>query len=340
MSDTLTMHSRFQVENDISYARRLISHITIFIRLKKRDVTPLSHVQYIALSTNYSYETIVTTGLVLFRDADIAYNKERDSFRKKIEVTCLVARSVIQEAFSNWLITPKQSDSWFIEGILTFYGVYLVDQIYSETLLMSIVVQTRRMVFEYTQAFIEYDLPLQENRLFHNVTFSKMWREKTFNIFYMINSLFRNQDVVYNFIFENAIKLYNTSTSSETYNVQSILQNVWSNLMFVPTIIENIRLKNKDIKNVITTWITQTGYPLVQVNRNTDEQSLEIIVQDCVAVEQKFLCAYKWWIPVTYVTISKNVSTTKHYKYIEPNGINIFVPYIKEDDFIIITGHN
>ncbi|XP_020296591.1 aminopeptidase N-like [Pseudomyrmex gracilis] len=339
-SDTLIIHSKLQVKNDISYARRLIRHITFFSRLKRRDVTPISHVQYIALSTNYSYETIVATGLVLFRDADIAYNKKIDSFRRKIEVTCLVARSVIQEAFSNWLITLKQFDSWFIDGFLTFYGVYLVDQIYSETLLMSIVVQTRRMVFEYTQAFIEYDLPLQENRFFHNKTFSKMWREKTFTIFYMINSLFRNQDVLYNFIFDNAIKLYNTSTSSETYNLQSILENVWSDLMFVPAIIENIRLKNEDIKNVITTWIEQTGYPLVQVNRDNDTQSLEIIVQDCVAVKQKNLCAHKWWIPVTYVTISKNVSTSKHYKYIEPNGISIFVPYIKEDDFIIITAHN
>ncbi|XP_020294709.1 uncharacterized protein LOC109860198 [Pseudomyrmex gracilis] len=128
MSDTLSIHSRVQVENDISYAQLLIRHITFFIRLKRRDVTPISHVQYIALSTYYSYETIITTGLVLFREADIAYNKEIDSFRRKLEVTCLVARSVIQEAFSNWLITPKQSDSWFIEGFLTFYGVYLVDQ--------------------------------------------------------------------------------------------------------------------------------------------------------------------------------------------------------------------
>ncbi|XP_020293662.1 glutamyl aminopeptidase-like [Pseudomyrmex gracilis] len=338
---TISVKSRLQVINDTTYARSRVNDITKFIRNKWKDIIGTPYVQYVILPVNSSYyETVVTTGLVFFKDADIAYNKEIDSFRRKTEVTCLVARSVIQEAFSNWLITLKQSDSWFIEGFFTFYGVYVVDQIYSETLLMSIVVQTRRMVFDYTQAFIEYDLPLQKNRLLHNVTFSKMWREKIFTIFYMINSLFRNPDVLYNFIFDNAIKLYNTSTSSETYNLQSILENVWSDLMFVPAIIENIRLKNEDIKNVITTWIEQTGYPLVQVNRDNDTQSLEIIVQDCVAVKQKDLCAYKWWIPVTYVPIAKNVSITNHYKYIEPNGISNFVPYIKEDDFIIITGHN
>ncbi|XP_020296590.1 uncharacterized protein LOC109861376 [Pseudomyrmex gracilis] len=338
MSNTLSIHSRVQVENDISYAQRLIRHITSFIRCKKRDVTPISHVQYIALSTTYSYETIVATGLVLFRDADIAYNKESDSFKRKIEVTCLVARSVIQEAFSNWLLTLKQSDSWFIEGFLTFYGVYLVDQIYSETLLMSIVVQTRRMVFEYTQAFIEYDLPLQENRLFHNITFSKMWREKTFTIFYMISSLFRNQDVVYNFIFENAIKLYNT-TSSETLNDQSTLEIIWNNLMLEPIINKNMYLGSINLTYVIKSWMTHDGYPVVQVIRNNDTQFLEIMIRDCVTNKEKDICAYKWWIPVIYVQILRKASST-NYVYLKPNGISILVPYIKEDDFIIITAHN
>ncbi|XP_020294707.1 uncharacterized protein LOC109860196 [Pseudomyrmex gracilis] len=230
-------------------------HITSFSKLKKRDVTPISHVQYIALSTNYSYETIVTTGLVLFRDADIAYNKESDSFRKKIEVTCLVARSVIQEAFSNWLLTLKQSDSWFIEGFLTFYGVYLVDQIYSETLLMSIVVQTRRMVFEYTQAFTEYYYLIQDNPFLKTETFDKMWKQR------------------------------------------------------------------------------------VQVKRENDTQFLEIMIQDCVTVKQKNMCAYKWWIPIIYVKISRKTFST-NYVYLKPDGKSKFLANIEEDDFIIITEPN
>ncbi|XP_020294710.1 aminopeptidase N-like [Pseudomyrmex gracilis] len=338
-SDTLIIHSRLQVKNEISYARRLISHITRFIKLKRKDVTPISHVQYIALSTNYSYETIVTTGLVLFRDADIAYNKESDSFRKKLEVTCLVARSVIQEAFSNWLLTLKQSDSWFIEGFLTFYGVYLVDQIYSETLLMSIVVQTRRMVFEYTQAFTEYYYLIQDNPFFKIETFDKMWKERGFNIFYMMNNLFSIKNVLNDFIFEKAIHLYNTSTSKQTYKEHFTLDSLWNNITFVPIIYNNMYFKNIHIKHVITSWITQYGYPVVRVKRDNNTQLLEIMIQDCVTVKQKNMCAYKWWIPITYVKISRKTFSTT-YLYLKPDGKSNFLANIEEDDYIIITEPN
>ncbi|XP_020294706.1 aminopeptidase N-like [Pseudomyrmex gracilis] len=337
-SDTLIIQSRLQVENDILYARLLIRHITIFLRLKKRDVTPISHVQYIALPTNYSYETIITTGLVLFRDADIAYNKESDSFRKKIEVTCLVARSVIQEAFSNWLITIKQSDSWFIEGFLTFYGVYVVDQIYNETLLMSLVVQTRRIIFEYTQAFTEFYYLIQDNPFLKTETFDKMWKQRGFIIFYMMNNLFSFKNVLNDLIFEKAINLYNTSTSSQTYKEHFTLDNIWNNIMFVPTIYNTIYLKNINITNVITSWITQYGYPIVQVKRK-DTQLLEIMIQDCVTLTQKNMCAYKWWIPIIYVKISRKTFST-NYAYVKPDGKSIFLANIEEDDFIIITEPN
>ncbi|XP_020297937.1 aminopeptidase Q-like [Pseudomyrmex gracilis] len=207
--DSVTIATRLEVRKDILYASFLIENITIFLREKVKDVIVASHVRYVALPINSSsYNTIVTTGLVLFRDADIAYNKEVDSIIRKTEVTCLVVRSVIQEMFSNWLVELKQSDPWFVEGFSTFYGVYLFDQIYNETLLMSIVVQARRVDFEYTQAFSEYDLPMQKYTFLQNVTFNKMWKEKAFTIFYMMNNLFRNQDVLYNTIFKKALTTY------------------------------------------------------------------------------------------------------------------------------------
>ncbi|XP_020298121.1 aminopeptidase N-like [Pseudomyrmex gracilis] len=241
--------------------------------------------------------------------------------------------------FSNWVVRFKQSDPWFVEGFSTFYGVYLFDQIYNETLLMSIVVQARRVDFEYTQAFSEYDFPMQKHTFLQNVTFNKMWKEKAFTIFYMMNNLFRKQDVFYNFIFEKAVHTYNTSTSSETYNDQSVFKNIWDYLTFVPTINDDIYVKNINIKNVITSWITHDGYPVVQVQRvQLDTQFLEIKVQDCVAVKQKNLCAYKWWIPVIYFKISRKKYST-NYVYLKPNGKSFFIANI-EDDFIIITAHN
>ncbi|XP_020286883.1 aminopeptidase N-like isoform X2 [Pseudomyrmex gracilis] len=339
----LAIQIRFQVKTDISYAVLLIQKFVTFIDDKKKNTTSVSYVHCVALPINSTnYKTIVTTGLVLFRDANIAYNREVDSIIKQATVTCLIVRGVLQEMFSEWLVTLKQSDSWFLEEFLTFYGVYLVDQLYNETLLKSIAIQTRRVGFEYTQAYIESDVFIQENLFVQNVTYSTMWKEKSFNIFSMINNFFYNKTVLYNSIFEEAIKLYSITknTSSDTFNEQSILNILWENVRVVPAVHKNNRLKTINIKNVITSWITQHGYPVVQVTRNNDAQSLTIKVIDCIAVIQKELCDHKWWIPVIYVTISKNKSITHHYSYLDQERKDIVVSNIEEDDFIVITEQN
>ncbi|XP_020294724.1 uncharacterized protein LOC109860205 [Pseudomyrmex gracilis] len=63
------------------------------------------------------------------------------------------------------------------------------------------------------------------------------------------------------------------------------------------------------------------------------------MIQDCVTVKQQNKCAYKWWIPIIYLKISRNTFTT-NYVYLKPDGTSIFLANIEEDDFIIITGQN
>ncbi|XP_020297901.1 aminopeptidase N-like isoform X1 [Pseudomyrmex gracilis] len=169
-----------------------------------------------------------------------------------------------------------------------------------------------------------------------------MWKEKSFSIFSMINNFFYKKNVLYNSIFEEAIKLYSITknTSSDTFNEQSILDILWENVRVVPAVHKNIRLETINIKNVITSWITQHGYPVVQVTRDNDAQFLTIKVIDCIAVNQKELCEHKWWIPIIYVTISKNKSITHHYSYLDQERKDIVVSNIEEDDFIVITEQN
>ncbi|XP_020286938.1 aminopeptidase Q-like [Pseudomyrmex gracilis] len=338
----LTIQNRVQVNNESLYAVFLIKDFLSLLKHKIENTTLVPYVQYVALPINSTkYETIVTTGLVLFRDANIAYNREVDSIIKQAKVTCLIVRCVLQEVFSEWLVTLKQFDSWFLEGFLTVYGVYVFDQNYNTTLLKSIAIQTRRVVFEYTQAYIESSVPIQENLFFQNITLSAMWKEKSFSIFSMINNVFYKKNVLYNSIFEAAIKLYSITknTSSDTFNEQSILDILWENVRVVPAVHTNIHLENINIKNVITSWIPQHGYPVVQVTRDNDAQSLTIKVIDCIAMNPKEMCEHKC-IPVKYVKISKTKSITHYYSYLDQERKDIVVLNIEEDDFIVITEQN
>ncbi|XP_020298060.1 aminopeptidase Q-like [Pseudomyrmex gracilis] len=135
LSKNVNMSSRLQVINDTTYARSLITDITRYIKTNWENIVGVSPVQYVALPVNSSfYESVVTTNLVLFREADVVYNRKIDSIIRKRQVTCLVARSVIQEMFSDWLTTFKQSNLSFIESFSTFYGVYIINKSLFNTL--------------------------------------------------------------------------------------------------------------------------------------------------------------------------------------------------------------
>ncbi|XP_020299379.1 uncharacterized protein LOC109863532, partial [Pseudomyrmex gracilis] len=140
---------------------KLLFHICVVIELVK-EICPvhtfLLHLQdvswsYEILPINSShYETIITKNLILYNVADIIYDDKIDSLTRRKEVTCLIARTVIQEIFNEWLPTLKHSDSWFMEGFFTFYGIYIIDQICFKSLLNLMVVQTRREVLDFAEA--------------------------------------------------------------------------------------------------------------------------------------------------------------------------------------------
>ncbi|XP_020299253.1 uncharacterized protein LOC109863405, partial [Pseudomyrmex gracilis] len=137
--------------------------------------------------------------------------------------------------------------------------------------------------------------------------------------------------VLYNSLFEEAINFYHNTTSCDAYIIQSNVDTLWSKLLSkMPTSKTIILLKL--LTPVITSW-THVGYPLVQVIRHNNTRTLEILIRDCFLSNIEQSCVSTWWIPVTYIRISQ--SNIKYQSYLQPDGNNIIVPNIKEDDSII-----
>ncbi|XP_020295623.1 aminopeptidase N-like isoform X2 [Pseudomyrmex gracilis] len=343
-SEDYYFSSKPHVKSSLIYAISVIENMGYHMKNKWGDVL-WSRMFYEILPINSShYETLITTNLILFNEADITYDKELDSLTRRKEVTCLIARNVIQEMFNAWLLTLKHSDSWFIEGFSTFYGIYIIDQIlhtlpYSNTLLTYkkinaisllnlMVVQTRREILDFTEAGITYDFPVVENSFTSpSSIFIKLWRKHAISIFYMIT----DNHILYNSMFEEIITFYHTTTSSDTYNIQSNVDTLWRKLLS-----EMLIHRNKWLINILTTVITSwihVGYPIVQVNRHNNTRTLEILIKDCFLSNKEKSCVSTWWIPVTYITIPQ--CNTKYQSYLQPNENNIIVPNIEEDDSII-----
>ncbi|XP_020298672.1 uncharacterized protein LOC109862913, partial [Pseudomyrmex gracilis] len=174
--NNVTITSSLEMRNDTYYARTFLIHIFIKLRNMWDDIIPRLHVSYVLLPlTSNHYESMITPGFVFLSEVNSIYNSEVDSIIKHKEVTCFIARNVIQEMFSEWVATFRQSDSWFIEGFSTVFGVYIWDK----SLMKSIVVQTRRNVLDYAEAFSTYDFGIQEKSCTaRNSTVRKIWREK------------------------------------------------------------------------------------------------------------------------------------------------------------------
>ncbi|XP_020291774.1 aminopeptidase N-like isoform X5 [Pseudomyrmex gracilis] len=342
--DTVTITSSSEMKNTTLYAQMSILNVTRILKNMLNDIIPQSYVYYVLLPIiSTQYESIITSGLVLISEAHIMYNPEVDSIIKEKEVTCLIVRSVIQEMFSDWIVTFKQSDSWFLEGFSTVFGIYIRDQSLETTLLESIVVQTRRNFLYYTEAFSKYDFPVQNNSsIARNSFLRKLWREKAFSTFYMLSGVFQH-DFLYISMFKEVVNLYyNTNnTSNNTYDKLSILDKLWTTYGNFEThsVYKSPYMKSSDIKSMISSWIAQSGYPVVQVNRHNDTPSVSAMIIDCFDVDSndKMLCKQKWWTPVTFKIIFNTKVFDTFYHVLTPDGKPFFTSVFHKNQITIVN---
>ncbi|XP_020295433.1 uncharacterized protein LOC109860616 isoform X2 [Pseudomyrmex gracilis] len=321
------------MRNDTYYARTFLIHIFISLRNMWDDIIPRSHVSYVLLPlTSNRYESMITPGFVFLSEVNSIYNSEVDSIIKQKEVTCFIARNMIQEMFSEWVATFNQSDSWCIEGFLTVYGVYIWDK----SLMKSIVVQTRRNVLDYAEAFSTYDLGIQgKTCTARNSTVRKMWREKAFGIFYMLSHIFFKEDFFYTSMFKRTVSLYyNTDKISDNiYKGVSILDKLWySN--FEASLNKSTYFP-KDIKRILTVWTAEVGYPVLHVKR-VNEKQVAISVIDCFTVDHKKKCKLNW-IPVTVKKIPQTKNTVTYNDILTPNRKYIRLSLFRKNEFVIVA---
>lgn len=77
---------------------------------------------------------------------------------------------------------------------------------------------------------------------------------------------------------------------------------------------QNSLPRDMTVKEIMDTWTLQVGYPMIQIDRNYEENSAELS-------QMRFLSdRYKtrddteqcWWIPLTYSDSEKNDFNTSH----------------------------
>lgn len=105
------------------------------------------------------------------------------------------------------------------------------------------------------------------------------------------------------------------------------------------TILENnwkqFNVNHIDIAKVMYPYISQFGYPVVNVERNYKNGTIKL-TQEC------FVCSMnktsKWWIPINYATEnSLNFSSTFANYWMDPNNEGLLIENIDPQNWIIIN---
>lgn len=93
---------------------------------------------------------------------------------------------------------------------------------------------------------------------------------------------------------------------------------------------------NFSIKEVMDTWIEQTGYPLVTVTRNYTTGDVMISQAPSPFANDKI--KRDWWISINYATRSNpDFSMTKPMLWLRPTDKEIVIQAIDVDDWIIVN---
>lgn len=145
--------------------------------------------------------------------------------------------------------------------------------------------------------------------------------------------------IVYNIDILSNNTVYCYVTSSNRYK-QSTPNDIWTKLEYDETLnkhMYDIYSSEINIKHVITSWTTEIGYPVVQVKRHNETQSMTIMVTDCFVFHEKELCKRKWWIPMTYLKIQNDTKFIQ--TFLTPSENLHWIPNFTENDFIIIVRH-
>lgn len=211
--------------------------------------------------------------------------------KHKQRVASVVAHELSHQWFGN-LVTPSWwSDLWLNEGFANYVEYLAVDHVEPTwKFLDQFVVIELHNVFELDSlesshpVSVKVDNPAQINDIFDRISYAK-----GASIIRMMDN-FLTRDVFRTGLFNY---LHNKSYSAaEQDELWHFLSEAGHAAKVLPT--------DVTVKDIMDTWTLQTGYPVLNVVRNYDDNSVEMNQEKFNLVSTTANSEAMWWIPVTY----------------------------------------
>ncbi|XP_043485221.1 aminopeptidase N-like [Leptopilina heterotoma] len=275
---------------------------------------------------NYPHGAMENWGLIVINEMCILNNKNSSAVQK-LKLHQYMVHEYAHQWFGN-LITPAWwNDIWITEGLSTYLDYFLSDKIYNFPRMMDLFAKHVVGVIGREDYF--------SNKLFRNVTSStealnllRVVHEKAATIMHMLSNLMSKE------AFQNGVRKILKKYKLETINTANFLQTMQESL-------DEGKIVNKyfKIEEVIMSYISQVGYPVIVMSRNYTTGTITL-TQECTVCPRNKPQS-KFFIPINFVTSSSlNFSSTLATHWLKPDDKELIIEGIHPDDWIIFNIKN
>nr|XP_033323078.1 uncharacterized protein LOC117218638 [Megalopta genalis] len=227
-------------------------------------------------------------GLIIYREHFLLYKEGVDTNDKKQQTALTIAHELAHQWFGN-LVSPRWWDYiWLSEGFATFYLYYITDKIEPTWRLMELfVVDTLQgaLLLDATESARPLNYAVENPNELPDV-FASLIYQKGGSVIRMMCHILTEEVFVKGvrmYLKDYQYKIADSDDLIEQLQAAAGDQAIWEDVKF---------------DEIMKTWITKPGYPVVIVKQSRD---------NFVLSQERFLYygydeETKWWIPITYVT--------------------------------------
>ncbi|XP_060807048.1 aminopeptidase N [Amyelois transitella] len=237
---------------------------------------------------DFSAGAMENWGLITYRETALLYDKKQSSFTNKERIAEVIAHELAHQWFGNLVTMKWWSDLWLNEGFATFMASVAVsavepswraDRQYAVDNIMSVL--NLDALESSHPVSVPIDDPKRIGEIFDEISYKKG------------STLIRMMTM---FLGENVFRkaLHNYLTKYSYSNAEQ--DDLWSELTTAIQAAGGLS-RNVTVKEVMDTWTTQTGYPLLTVERNYEENALTITQKRYLSSGHMAQSA-SWWVPL------------------------------------------
>ncbi|XP_075230592.1 aminopeptidase N-like [Lycorma delicatula] len=294
----------------------LSSYLDVPYTLNKMDLVAIP---------NFKAGAMENWGLVTFRESRLLYQKGISTTEDLRDIAMVIAHEFTHQWFGNLVTLDWWSYTWLNEAFARYYQYFITLQVYPDWRL------DEQFVVLVVHGALAYDSS-PHHALTSNI-------EKKDDISDMFDSVTYNKGASIVRMMEHILTPPNFKQGISKYikTIASSKQVATPNDLFKILSTETPAGLKHDFESVMKTWTEQSGYPVINVTRNSNSS---------ITVSQKqFLISgddtsdTKWYVPLTYTDSNEaNFTNTIIREWLEPAIPQIEINMtLRTDDWVIFN---